>query len=679
MSFLEGVSINSFEFEFDKFISQDLSPVPNFNPTSIFTTPKRENNTTKKTNDSNSRNNSTGSSLIKRIKRFNNESISIDKLPMNGSYSNGSNSPLGIRTPLSYENHEMQFSHLLPQLGIFRHNTKNNNSNSININHNICNISSNFNNFNIYDFDTSTSYNKKKNTSKLQLQNKQIGLPSPSNATDGIDDDTISIENEILPSNLQKQNNVLSTHLQVLTPSRTLLVPDVVTTSTSLGFPNWKTVYQNPNTNHGSATYSIFNSINTPIREIDKHFDQLHAAIPTIYNSTPNSNEKNNPHKRQLISEFETFVKAFESRGDENSTNVTNVKRRKKRQRKTDSQNIELKSNTNLHKEINELLNDNIPEKQKKRKGAIRKSNLKSKKTKNKKKKKVEFNICKDIFEGKVLKFENSVNKVLQENNAFFPITKNTLQSNKEKTNDETNTLDNPEPVVVKRKRGRPRGKSSALKLNKDLSIRNELYDFSKKVENKKPKQRKPRRRKIRKSINFVEDVIDKPTEVTEDIPVESIENQTELVKENENMNENKNKETDEDYQYQDADSEQTDFQSSSSKYSKSKVCRSKNGCWTCRLRRKRCPEQRPICSECQRLGIPCDGYDGDKPDYMISSNKAKIKMQEIKTITLSKRNKRLISRRGYKKRKRVKIKHDEEVENEKIEENEVEDQAVLV
>lgn len=669
MSFLEGVSINSFEFEFHKFLSQDSNPNSKLDPNTIFTTPKREDNTSRKKIDSNSRNNSTSSSLNKRITQFKNEPIAVDKLPINGSYSHGSNSPLGIRTPLSFENHQIQISHLLPQLGIFRNNANNIATNNNN-NYNIWNISTNFNNFNIYNFSTPSSSNMKAGISKLQLQSQQIGLPSPSNVTDGIDDDTISIEKEIFPTNLQNQNNVRQKKLQVLTPTRTLLVPDIMTTSTFIGVPNWKTVYQNPNTNHGSTTYSIFNSINTPIREIDKHFDELHAAIPTIYNSTPTSNERNKPFQKQLIADFETLMKAFEMTEDEPFTNVANGTLKKRSYRKDVSQNIELKSNKSLNKELHNY----APEKQKKRKSAIRKSILKSKKAKNRNKKKVEFNICKDILKRKVLNFDNSVDKVLKENNAFFPITKNTLQSSKEKSNQKTDTKDSPEIAIVKRKRGRPVEKKSFLKLNKDLSIKNELYDFSKKIGIRKTER--PRKRRTRKSTNLMEKVIDTPAEIiqiksvqsseNELVPAKAIDNLDENINENINEIEVVDKQADEDYQ--DADS-----QHSSSKYNKSKVCRSKNGCWTCRLRRKRCPEQRPVCSECQRLGIPCDGYDGDKPDYMVSSNKAKIKMQEIKKVTLSKRNRKLIGRRGCKRRKRVK-KHEEEVQDGNIDETRVDD-----
>ncbi|KAH8822037.1 fungal-specific transcription factor domain-containing protein, partial [Xylogone sp. PMI_703] len=37
---------------------------------------------------------------------------------------------------------------------------------------------------------------------------------------------------------------------------------------------------------------------------------------------------------------------------------------------------------------------------------------------------------------------------------------------------------------------------------------------------------------------------------------------------------------------------------------------RSLSGCWTCRLRKKKCDEERPFCSTCSSLGLYCDGYE---------------------------------------------------------------------
>jgi hypothetical protein len=50
---------------------------------------------------------------------------------------------------------------------------------------------------------------------------------------------------------------------------------------------------------------------------------------------------------------------------------------------------------------------------------------------------------------------------------------------------------------------------------------------------------------------------------------------------------------------------------------------RSKHGCWTCRLRKKKCDEVRPHCATCASLTITCYGY-GSKPDWMDNGEKEK-------------------------------------------------------
>ncbi|CDK26566.1 unnamed protein product [Kuraishia capsulata CBS 1993] len=65
---------------------------------------------------------------------------------------------------------------------------------------------------------------------------------------------------------------------------------------------------------------------------------------------------------------------------------------------------------------------------------------------------------------------------------------------------------------------------------------------------------------------------------------------------------------------------------------------RSKNGCWTCRLRRKRCPEDKPECSECVRLGLECDGYLAEKPWFALSAEAGRYRMEQIKQVTISKK-----------------------------------------
>lgn len=59
---------------------------------------------------------------------------------------------------------------------------------------------------------------------------------------------------------------------------------------------------------------------------------------------------------------------------------------------------------------------------------------------------------------------------------------------------------------------------------------------------------------------------------------------------------------------------------------------RSKQGCWTCRLRRKKCDEGRPYCSICQSLSITCYGY-GKKPDFFGSGDEERAVANSIKEI----------------------------------------------
>jgi len=53
-------------------------------------------------------------------------------------------------------------------------------------------------------------------------------------------------------------------------------------------------------------------------------------------------------------------------------------------------------------------------------------------------------------------------------------------------------------------------------------------------------------------------------------------------------------------------------------------------GCWTCRLRRKRCPRDQPICSTCALLNVTCYGY-GPKPDWMDGGSSEREKLAEVK------------------------------------------------
>lgn len=60
---------------------------------------------------------------------------------------------------------------------------------------------------------------------------------------------------------------------------------------------------------------------------------------------------------------------------------------------------------------------------------------------------------------------------------------------------------------------------------------------------------------------------------------------------------------------------------------------RSKSGCWTCRIRHKACPEERPECSQCIRLNLLCD-YSLMRPEYMTDPGLMTEKLKEIRMVT---------------------------------------------
>ncbi|RDW87251.1 hypothetical protein BP5796_02945 [Coleophoma crateriformis] len=59
---------------------------------------------------------------------------------------------------------------------------------------------------------------------------------------------------------------------------------------------------------------------------------------------------------------------------------------------------------------------------------------------------------------------------------------------------------------------------------------------------------------------------------------------------------------------------------------------RSKQGCWTCRLRKKKCDEGHPCCLTCESLSITCYGF-GPKPDWMDNGEKERVVANNIKQI----------------------------------------------
>lgn len=60
---------------------------------------------------------------------------------------------------------------------------------------------------------------------------------------------------------------------------------------------------------------------------------------------------------------------------------------------------------------------------------------------------------------------------------------------------------------------------------------------------------------------------------------------------------------------------------------------RNKKGCWTCRLRKKKCDERKPSpCSICESLAITCYGF-GAKPEWMDGGSREKEMANSIKQI----------------------------------------------
>lgn len=57
---------------------------------------------------------------------------------------------------------------------------------------------------------------------------------------------------------------------------------------------------------------------------------------------------------------------------------------------------------------------------------------------------------------------------------------------------------------------------------------------------------------------------------------------------------------------------------------------RTSGGCWTCRLRRKKCDDERPLCKGCLALEIDCL-YSDEKPEWMDGAEKQKRKADWLK------------------------------------------------
>ncbi|OBT98015.2 hypothetical protein VE01_04004 [Pseudogymnoascus verrucosus] len=59
---------------------------------------------------------------------------------------------------------------------------------------------------------------------------------------------------------------------------------------------------------------------------------------------------------------------------------------------------------------------------------------------------------------------------------------------------------------------------------------------------------------------------------------------------------------------------------------------RSTKGCWTCRLRKKKCDEGKPVCLTCNNLAVTCHRY-GPKPEWMDGKGREKDMAETIRRV----------------------------------------------
>ncbi|WWC64866.1 uncharacterized protein I303_107480 [Kwoniella dejecticola CBS 10117] len=67
-------------------------------------------------------------------------------------------------------------------------------------------------------------------------------------------------------------------------------------------------------------------------------------------------------------------------------------------------------------------------------------------------------------------------------------------------------------------------------------------------------------------------------------------------------------------------------------------IKRGKTGCITCRIRKKRCDEAKPICETCKRLGLDCMGYSVQRPSWLKAKDVETRLKHEIKQISTERR-----------------------------------------
>ncbi|KAM5372516.1 hypothetical protein ACJZ2D_007416 [Fusarium nematophilum] len=60
-------------------------------------------------------------------------------------------------------------------------------------------------------------------------------------------------------------------------------------------------------------------------------------------------------------------------------------------------------------------------------------------------------------------------------------------------------------------------------------------------------------------------------------------------------------------------------------------MTRGRRGCWTCRIRHRKCDESAPACKECSTRHITCHGYDLRAPEWMSDERRLQEELQRIK------------------------------------------------
>ena len=71
-----------------------------------------------------------------------------------------------------------------------------------------------------------------------------------------------------------------------------------------------------------------------------------------------------------------------------------------------------------------------------------------------------------------------------------------------------------------------------------------------------------------------------------------------------------------------------------------------KNGCWSCRARRKRCDGKTPRCNTCDRLGIECAGFETIRPSWMNGGAEQRAYCGWLKNVVKSARRQQIHTQR---------------------------------